>query len=331
MNSSNQMKTMTALMKEKALTKNKWIIEKKGDLTLVFSPLLKQYPTFVHAFTTRLGGKSKSPFDSFNIGINNTTDEETRADARHNRAILCQSLNLPFQHLTTAKRLVHSADVVMLETTVQPGEVDGIATKTRLRPIYMTFADCVPVIIYDPLKYVICLVHAGWRGTASGIGQEAVRFMINECGSAAKDLVSGIGPAIDLCCYPVGLEVVLKLMRTLTDNHELTEIIKEMNDIAAKSEAGDSIGDQITREMTNKIWLLIEKLDLAGFFKKGPTQIHVDLKSINAYQLLALGVSQVDITDLCTSCKKDLFYSYRRSSINQEGTTGRQAAIACLV
>jgi YfiH family protein len=316
------MKAIIAGTKEKALIKNEWLIEKKDNLFLLFSPLLRRYPSLIHAFTTRQGGKSKPPFDSFNIGINQTVDEEARADARHNRALLCQSLGLPFQNLITAKRLVHSADVVMLETDDEPGEVDGIATKIRLRPIYMTFADCVPIIIYDTSKQIICLVHAGWKGTASSIGQKAVKFMIDKCGSQTVDLVSAIGPAINLCCYPIGLNVVLKLMSTLTDNDELVNMISEMDNPLDNG--------KIRQDMTDKVWRLIEKLALDGFFIRRQ-QIHVDLKAINAYQLLALDVSQVDVINLCTSCEKDLFYSYRRSYVEKEGATGRQAAIACLV
>ena len=310
---TNVRQIMASDIKEKALIKRPWLLEKRGDLPLVFSPLLKEYPKLVHAFSTRQGGNSKPPFDSFNIGINHSTDEGTRQDARHNKAVLCQSLNIPFGHLTTAKRLVHSADVVMLETVGEPGEIDGIATKSMLGPLYMTFADCVPVVIYDPNNHIVCLVHAGWRGTASGISREAVRFVVEECGSKAGDLVCAIGPAIDSCCYPVGLDVVIKLMLSLTDNSELEEM----------SRAAEYTLD--------KVWLLIEKLNLEGFFKRGDPQIHVDLKAINAYQMLALNVSGVDITDLCTSCKPDLFYSYRRSSVTKEGNTGRQGAIVCLL
>ena len=84
-------------------------------------------------------------------------------------------------------------------------------------------------------------------------------------------------------------------------------------------------------ELISKIWLLIEKLGLEGFFIRGLKQIHVDLKAINAYQMLSLNVSHIDVTHFCTACEKDLFYSFRRSYVSQEGNTGRQAAIACLL
>jgi hypothetical protein len=83
--------------------------------------------------------------------------------------------------------------------------------------------------------------------------------------------------------------------------------------------------------MTTAFWLLIENLRLNKFFVRGEKQIYVDLKAINAAQMMQLGVEHVDVTDLCTSCREDIFYSYRRSYVKDEGPTGRQSAIACLL
>jgi len=327
------MKFIAETIKERALGKNQWIIEKQGDLLLVFSPLLKKYPNFVHAFTTRQGGHSQLPFHSFNIGINQTTDESVRQDARNNRELLCSALNIPFVQLKTAKQLVHSTKVVMLETVGQPDEVDGIVTKKTLSPVYMTFADCVPVIIYDPVKHVLCLIHAGWRGTASGISKEAVRFMTAELGSDTNDLVCAVGPAIGSCCYPVGIGAVEKLIYSLIEEKQLKNTSEKIESWKAEDswENWSSLKSEQLADITNKFWLLIESLNLEGFFTRGTKQIHVDLKAINASQIMFCGVEQVDVTDLCTACKEDLFYSYRRSFINNEGPTGRQAAIACLL
>ncbi len=327
------MKSMAETVKKQALSKNQWIIEKQGDLLLVFSPLLRSYPNFVHAFTTRQGGVSKPPFQSFNIGINHTNDDSVRQDARNNRELLCRTLNIPFAQLKTARKLVHSARVVMLENVGQPDEVDGIVTKNAGCPIYMTFADCVPVIIYDPDKHALCLVHAGWRGTASGISKEAVAFMAAELGSNVKELVGAVGPAIGPCCYPVGLEAVEKLIYGVIEGGKIKETSEKIASWQWERASQDwsTLNDEHLAAITDKFWLLIESLNLVGFFNRGTKQIHVDLKAINASQLISTGVDQVDITDLCTACRQDLFYSYRRSFINNEGHTGRQAAIASLL
>ena len=150
--------------------------------------MLKQYPTLAHAFTTRQGGKSLPPLDSFNIGMPRASDEQVRLDVHNNRARLCQSLDIPFEKLIAPTKQIHSANVVMIEAKLEPGEVDGIATKEIGSPVIMQYADCVPVLIYDPKKNIVCVIHAGWRGTAAGICQEAVKVMSRESGSNAPKI-----------------------------------------------------------------------------------------------------------------------------------------------
>ncbi len=189
------MKSIATELKDIALSKNPWSVETKAGLPLVFSPLLKRYPSLVHAFTTRKGGNSQAPLDSFNVGFPRQADNQLREDVQTNRAKLCQSLNIPFERLIVPGRQIHSANVVLVAGKDEPGEVDGIATDKAANPIIMQYADCVPVIIYDPEKNIVCVVHAGWRGTAEGICEEAVRLLIKNCGSNPAQLVCAIRPS----------------------------------------------------------------------------------------------------------------------------------------
>jgi polyphenol oxidase len=310
--------------KQKALTKNAWPVETKNGLPLVFSPLLKKYPALVHAFTTRQGGKSSPPLDSFNIGMPRNADEQLVKDVYANRAKLCQSLNVPFESLIVPGRQIHSANVVMIEAEMEPGEVDGIAVRATYSPVIMQCADCVPILVYDPKNNAVCVIHAGWRGTASGIGTEAVKLMQKECGSKVQDLVCAIGPSIGACCYPVGLEVVVKLVQSLIGDGALKEIammIADSNDTAVLKD----------KNWHAKAQSIIEDQGLSGLFSREDEQIHVDLKAINAYQLLQSGVVEIDVADFCTFCRPDLFYSFRRAYVNNQGKSGHQGAIACLV
>ena len=68
-------------------------------------------------------------------------------------------------------------------------------------------ADCIPVCLYDPVRRVIGTVHAGWRGTAQGIGRKAVRKMETVFGSRPGDVCAWIGPGISKCCFEIGEEV----------------------------------------------------------------------------------------------------------------------------
>jgi polyphenol oxidase len=310
--------------KQKALAKNCWPVETKNGLPLVFSPLLKKYPRLVHAFTTRQGGKSQPPLDSFNVGMPRNADEQVVADVHANRAKLCQSLGVPFETLIVSGRQIHSANVVMIEDKMEPGEVDAIAVRATHNPVIVQCADCVPILVYDQKNNVVCVIHAGWRGTAAGICREAVKLMQKESGSRPEDLVSAIGPSIGACCYPVGLEVVIKLAKSLIGDHAL----KEIEIALGKSQDASVFKDKNWHAEAQAV---IENLGLSGFFHRDNEQIHVDLKAINAYQLLQSGVVELDIVDFCTFCRSDLFYSYRRAFVNKQEKSGHQAAIACLV
>lgn len=266
---------------ERALKKNSWLTREIDGLTLNMSPLLAQQANLVHAFTTRLGGNSPAPVENFNLGRHLDTDE-SRADAADNRHKLCQALGLDSKRLAVPGQ-VHSSIVVIADEKNTYKEVDGIATDESERPVLLHFADCTPVIIFDPKTPVLCIVHAGWRGTAGAIAKNGVKLMVERFGSKPADMVAAVGPAIGSCCYPTGDEVVTKLTATVSN-----------------------IADLVT-------------------FKDGVP--HPDLKAVNAMQLLESGVGEVDVTDICTACQPELFYSHRQSG----GKTGRQGAIGSIV
>jgi len=112
--------------------------------------------------------------------------------------------------LTTAGA-VHGSKVSRVD---EPHEViqgvDGLVTDKRNVALFATFADCYPIVLWDPQKRVAALVHAGWRGTQAGVALAAVRFMQSEYGSAPSDVRAGIGPGICGRCYEVGGDVAFQ-------------------------------------------------------------------------------------------------------------------------
>jgi polyphenol oxidase len=86
-------------------------------------------------------------------------------------------------------------------------KADGILTHNSEITLFMRFADCVPVILYDPQQHVIGIAHAGWQGTCERVASAAVEKMIEHFGSKAEDILAGIGPSICRRCYEVGDDV----------------------------------------------------------------------------------------------------------------------------
>ena len=79
----------------------------------------------------------------------------------------------------------------------------GLMTNSSGKVLCTCYADCVPLLFFDPVKNVIASVHSGWKGTIKLIGQETVFNMVNEYGSKVEDILVGIGPSIGPCCFEV--------------------------------------------------------------------------------------------------------------------------------
>ena len=87
-------------------------------------------------------------------------------------------------------------------------DIDGITTNLSNLPSLMTEADCVPILIYDPMKKAYANIHSGWWGTIKKIVQKAIYTLKKEYGSKSEDLICAIGPAIHKECFLVNEDVV---------------------------------------------------------------------------------------------------------------------------
>jgi len=86
-------------------------------------------------------------------------------------------------------------------------DTDGLITDKKGVALVIKFADCTPVVLYDPVKQVQASIHSGWRGTAAKISHSAIRKMVEEFGSKKENILAYVGPSIDLENYEVGPEV----------------------------------------------------------------------------------------------------------------------------
>jgi YfiH family protein len=105
---------------------------------------------------------------------------------------------------------------------------DGLITDRSGVLLLATFADCYPVLLFDPVRPALGLLHAGWRGAAAGVAGEAVARLGHEYGSDPAELVAGLGPGICGSCYEVGEEVAAHFpaacLRSTPDGRFLLDI-----------------------------------------------------------------------------------------------------------
>lgn len=209
---------MKSKLAEIALRTNRWTVKDVDGMELVFSPRLLELDFVTHAFTTRLGGQTKAPFDSFNLG-GHIKDDEMRKDAWGNRAKLCDALSIDFSNLVVPGQ-VHSRNVELVDDRSKLPDlkgVDGLATHRGETPLLLHFADCVPVMVVETRAKIIAVFHAGWRGTASKIVSHGVQRMVEDLNADPRFMVGVVGPAIGPCCYPTSDQVARALIETVED------------------------------------------------------------------------------------------------------------------
>ncbi len=152
-----------------------------------------------HGFSTRREGLNMS----ISLG-------EGWEVVHENRRRFLSALGLDYSKTLWTKQ-VHGSNVVIADENTIPSpslEADAIVTDRPNIPLFIVAADCVPILLWDPVRRVIGAAHAGWRGTAMCVVAEAVRTMERAFGSLPQDIHAGIGPSIGPCCYEVGEEVV---------------------------------------------------------------------------------------------------------------------------
>ena len=179
-------------------------------------PVLQYYPLGegVTAFSsTRQGGYSEGRYGEFNINRYCGDSEES---IKRNREALCQLLGIE-DHSLLMPHQVHLAEIAVVdrEMLTLPTEeiqqkldgIDALMTNEAGVCIGVSTADCIPVLLYDPIQRASCAIHAGWRGTVQRIVEKAVARMTEVFGSDPQNLIAQIGPGIHLEIFEVGDEV----------------------------------------------------------------------------------------------------------------------------
>ncbi len=164
--------------------------------------------TVAHAIFTRHGGVSPEPYASLNMSV---STGDTRENVRRNVALAFAALGRDPASKADLWQ-VHSARVVVAEAPNGPrdhqGQADALITDRPEVSLVLRFADCLPIMLYDPRRPAVGVIHAGWRGSLQKVVAAAVEAMSERYGSRPADLIAGIGPGVGPCHYAVGPEVV---------------------------------------------------------------------------------------------------------------------------
>lgn len=153
-----------------------------------------------------------------------TKDPELEDWAGKNLDEIAKYLKVSRENIVSPKQ-THTSHIEIAQTGKKDyPETDGLILANKEQAIFLNFADCTPVILYDRVKNIGAVSHAGWRGTAGRIAAKTVQKMTADFGCRPSDIQAAIGPAISLCCYNVGAEVFEKLQASVENFDGLYEI-----------------------------------------------------------------------------------------------------------
>ena len=174
---------------------------------------LRQIPGLHHAVTTRDGGVSEGAYASLNLGYHVGDDA---ARVTENRRRLAAALGYNGSTLVAAQQ-VHGAGVHSVERLDQGRgafdwqsavpEMDALIVAHRQTPVLILVADCAPLLLVDPVRRVLAVVHAGWRGAVAGVAAATLARMKTDFQTEARDVCAGIGPCLCVDCFEIGAEV----------------------------------------------------------------------------------------------------------------------------
>ncbi|HEX9344933.1 MAG TPA: peptidoglycan editing factor PgeF [Candidatus Acidoferrum sp.] len=267
-----------------------WIERKVRGIQILQVPALAKLPWLVHGFSTRPGGVSLLNGEKvLNLGF---TEWDSKESVLENRRRFQSALGATDLKLISLKQ-IHS-DVIHLfdAAPAEPCRGDASVTNRSGLLLAVQTADCVPILLVDPKKRAVAAVHAGWRGTLQRIVVKAIGQMQMQFKSKPADLLAAIGPSIGGCCYEVGTEVATQFQSQF-------------------AEAPEWFDEFRTGDEPNPIqWLNM----MPPGHQPPPKNVLLDLRKANRGQLLgaSLRAPNIVVSDLCTACRRDLLFSYRK-------------------
>lgn len=279
----------------------------------------QQFPEVVHGVFTRKGGYSSGPYQGLN-SLGAVKSGENIDNVVRNRQLAMQALGMLDYPCVTLWN-VHRAEIAIPDvrgnwrtdwachsfyqqpwTPESLHKADALITRESGVALALSFADCVPILLYDPVERVLALVHGGWRGTARGIAIASVEAMAEHFGCRPDNIYAGVGPAIGSCCY------------------EITESIYQL--FTGQLQFDDMPTRQEYRRFVR------ESVVCSRLYLSDGESLYLNLWETNRNQLLMAGLlpEHIEVAGICTGCNTDRFFSHRK----EQGKTGRFPVIVAL-
>ncbi len=219
---------------------NNILLNTEGIVPLVQSEGMNSLRGIKHGFTTRIGGVSSGIYESLNMGLHLEDDKDLVLE---NYRRVGESLGIDYRRIS-APNQVHKTNILSVkEEDAGDGisrdlthfEIDAQITNIPGIPLIVYSADCVPILLADPISRVIASVHAGWRGSVQGITAKTIHKMINEYGCLSENIHAFIGPSIGPENYEVDQTVIDELFKCpyidlSPENLSYTDIFLEFDD-----------------------------------------------------------------------------------------------------
>lgn len=250
-------------------------LNEKGNLKYYTFENIEKTNMVKHCFSTKFGGVSKGFYESMNLSFR----DDIKENVIKNYEIICSGIGVDYKNVVFSSQIHEDKIYKVTKEDVGKGLLrqsnikgyDALITNEKDIALVTFYADCVSIFIVDPINKAIGIAHSGWRGTVKEIGAKTIKQMNKIYGSNAKDLIVGIGPSIEKCCFQVGKEVV--------------ETFKKDLPFSEKYIFNDTIKDKY-------------KIDLQGIIKQ--TLINSGVLEKN-----------IEVSELCTMCNNEMFFSHR--------------------
>lgn len=242
--------------------------------------LFDKFIDITYGFSTRYGGVSKEHLSSMNLSFSRGDDEQ---NVLLNHKIFSKAVGYDYKKLVLSDqvhdvKIKHVTEADCGKGIIKDSDIkgiDGLVTNKKGIPLMTFYADCVPLLFYDPVKKVVATAHSGWKGTVNKIGAVMINEMVSKYDCQPEDIYCAIAPSICMSCYEISEDVATEFKN---------------------SYSLDIYNDIIIDKSDGKFQLDLHKACYYNFIEAGILKNHISMP------------------DLCTCCNSEFLFSHRKTN-----------------